>query len=80
MEGHVHVFLSAPPKVAPAVIARILKGSTAGILFTRYPELRNVLRNGHLWNPGYHVGSAGHVSGEIIQRYMDGQKNRIERR
>jgi REP element-mobilizing transposase RayT len=27
MEDHVHVFLSAPPKVAPAIIAKILKVS-----------------------------------------------------
>src|SRR5258708_1678797 len=74
MEDHVHVFLSAPPKVAAAVIAKILKGSTARPLFTKHPELKSALRNGHLWNPSYYVGSAGHVSSEIFQRYMDGQK------
>jgi putative transposase len=78
MEDHVHVFLSAPPKVAPAIIAKILKGSTARTLFTKHPDLKNILRSGHLWNPSYYVGSAGHVSSEIIQRYMDEQKTKQE--
>jgi putative transposase len=78
MEDHVHVFLSAPPKVAPAIIAKILKGSTARTLFTKHPELKSILRSGHLWNPSYYVGSAGHVSSEIIQRYIDGQKTKQE--
>lgn len=33
MHDHVHVFLPALPKVAPAVIAKVLKGSTARPLF-----------------------------------------------
>jgi putative transposase len=41
MPDHVHVFLSAPPKIAPAVIAKVQKGSTARILFVKHPELKN---------------------------------------
>jgi putative transposase len=33
MEDHVRVFLSAPPKVAPAIIAKILKGSTENTFY-----------------------------------------------
>ena len=36
-EDHVHVFLSAPPAVAPSQIAHILKGATARSAFQRFP-------------------------------------------
>jgi putative transposase len=78
MDDPVHVFLSAPPKVAPSIIAKVLKGSTARMLFTKHPELKMVLRHGHLWNPGYDVGSAGQGSCEIIQCYIHGQKTKKE--
>ena len=35
-EDHVHLFLSAPPAVAPSQIAHILEGATARSLFQRY--------------------------------------------
>jgi len=36
MPDHIHVFLSAPPKIAPAVIAKVLKGSTARTFFEKH--------------------------------------------
>jgi putative transposase len=76
MPDHVHVFLSAPPKIAPAVIAKILKGSTTRQLFVKHPELKKKLWGGHLWNPSYYVGTAGQVSSDTISRYIEAQKNR----
>lgn len=37
------------------------------MLFTQFPHLRKVLWGVHCWNPLYYVGTAGHVSSEIIQ-------------
>ncbi|MDA8335927.1 MAG: IS200/IS605 family transposase [Peptococcaceae bacterium] len=75
MPDHVHVFLSALPKVAPAVIAKVLKGSTARMLFMKHPELRKALWGGHVWNPSYYVGTAGQMSQETIKRYIEQQKS-----
>jgi len=74
MPDHVHVFLSAPPAISPAVIARVLKGASARRLFAAFPHLKRRLWGGHLWNPSHDVGTAGHVSAETIKRYIEEQK------
>ena len=70
----VHLVLSAPPKDSPSVMAKILKGSSAKMLYAKHPELRTKLWGGHLWNPSFYVGTAGHVSAETIQKYIESQK------
>lgn len=74
MPDHVHIFLSAPPAVSPAIVAKVLKGASARRLFMTFPQLRRRLWGGHLWNPSYYVGTAGHVSAETIKRYIEEQK------
>jgi putative transposase len=41
MPDHVHLFLSVPPAISPAVIAKILKGTSARRLFTHIPLLKH---------------------------------------
>jgi len=36
---HVHVFVSAHPKIAPSYIAKMLKGISGRRLFLKYPEI-----------------------------------------
>lgn len=67
-------FFPPPPAISPAVIAKILKGTSARRLFMAHPELKKQLWGGHLWNPSYYVGTAGHVSAETIKRYIKEQK------
>jgi putative transposase len=74
MPDHIHIFVSAPPRISPAEIARFLRGSSARYLFQCHPELKRWLWGGHLWNPSYYVGTAGHVSAETIQKYIENQK------
>jgi putative transposase len=74
MPDHIHIFVSAPPKISPAEIARFLRGSSARYLFQRHPGLKRWLWGGHLWNPSDYVGTAGHVSAETIQKYIENQK------
>ena len=57
MEDHVHVFLSAPPRYAPARIAQILKSISARELFARFPRLRRQLWGGQFWEDGRSLGS-----------------------
>jgi putative transposase len=76
LEDHVHLFLSAPPRYAPARIVQILKSISARELFARFPRLRRRLWGGELWEDGYFVRSVGDaVTAEIIRRYIRYQKS-----
>jgi putative transposase len=77
---HIHLFLSIPPAVAVADAVKILKGITARVLFRQFPALKRQLWNGHLWSPSYYVGTAGHVSAETIQRYIERSEHLTKRR
>jgi putative transposase len=50
-EDHVHLFLSAPPSVAPSQIAHTLKGMTARKVFQHFPEVKKQLRGGARHGP-----------------------------
>ena len=42
-------------------------------LFERFPEIRNQLWKGELWNHSYYVETIGSVSEENIRRYIEHQ-------
>lgn len=74
MPDHIHLFLSAPPQKAPSNIVKFFKGILGLRLFREFPELKKEFWGGHIWSPSYYVGSAGHVSADVIQRYINSQK------
>jgi putative transposase len=74
MADHVHMFCSFPPTMAPYQIMHRLKGYTAHQLREEFPYLKSRLPN--VWTRSYYVGTAGNVSAQTIQRYIDEQKGR----
>ena len=76
MPDHVHLFISAPPTVVPVDIVRKLKSISANYIFKTFPNLKktNFWGSG-LWSRGYYVGTAGSISSETIQKYIQNQKN-----
>ncbi len=76
MPDHVHLFITAHPKWSPSQLAKIFKGVTAKFIFERFPELKNQLWKGHLWNPSYYCGTAGNVTKDIIQKYIERQRTK----
>jgi putative transposase len=83
MPDHIHLFIEANPCDSPTNIVEIFKGVTGLRVFKRFPELENELWRGILWNPSYYVGTAGHVSAEVIERYIREQQtewNRLGKR
>ncbi len=67
---HIHVFVSAPPRFSPAMIANLLKGHSSRYLREKFPRLKQVCGKDHLWTQSYYVGTAGVVSAETIKRYI----------
>jgi putative transposase len=69
-EDHFHVFVSAPPRFSPAMIANLLKGYSSRFLREKFPHLKKVCGKEHLWTQSYYVGTAGVVLAETIKRYI----------
>jgi len=74
MPNHIHLFISTPPQYSPTAIVKVLRGVTSLRLFNKFPELKEKLWKGKFWSPSYYVGTAGHVSAETIERYIQEQK------
>ena len=70
---HVHLFVSAPPKMSPSLLVQYLKGITGRKLYEKFPELRQRLWKGELWNHSYYVETIGDVSAETIRKYIEHQ-------
>ena len=69
-EDHIHVFVSAPPRFSPALLANLLKGYSSRYLREKFPHLGKMCGKEHLWTSAYYVGTAGAVSAETIKRYI----------
>lgn len=78
MPEHIHLFISVPPYIAPTDIVKTIKSITAIELFKNYSDLKtNKFWGSGLWSKGYYVGTAGNVTADTIQRYIDEQKNNL---
>lgn len=73
-EDHIHCFISAPPKLSVTQIVKYLKGISGNMLLYEFPELRNSLWRGQLWNGSYFCETIGSTSQENIQKYIERQK------
>jgi putative transposase len=71
---HVHLFVSAHPKVAPSYIVKMVKGISARKILLRFSGIRKKLWKGHLWNPSYYIETIGSISEEAIRQYIAKQK------
>lgn len=78
LDDHVHLLVSAPPKLSVTNIVRWLKGISARKLFQLHPELKNSYwlaeGNRHLWAPSYFVESIGTSNEQAIAKYIDDQR------
>ena len=68
---HVHLFVSAPPKLCIPEMVRVLKCNSARLLFEEFPQIRLEFWGGHLWSEGYAVCTAGVVASARIEEYIN---------
>lgn len=74
-KDHVHLFVEAWPQQSIPSIMKWIKGPTSHIIRNEFPQLSRVPS---LWTRSYFVSTAGEVSSETIQRYVETQKTRYE--
>jgi len=70
-KDHVHIFVSAPPTMAPSEIMRRIKGRTSSKLLEEFPHLRKRFWGRHFWARGYFCASSGQVTDEMIKTYLE---------
>ena len=58
---HVHLLVSAPPKLAPSKIVQYVKGRSSRKLQEEFGELRKRYWGQHLWARGYFCATVGAV-------------------
>ena len=69
-KNHVHIFVSAPPNIAPSEIMRRVKGRSAKKIFEIFPELKKRYWGGHFWARGYFCVTSGEITDEMISNYI----------
>ena len=72
-KDHVHLFLNCPTTISPADVVKKIKGGTGRYLMDQFSELSKVQ---NMWTRSYFVSTAGNVSSETIQKYVESQKKR----
>lgn len=78
LDDHIHLFVSAPPKISVSSIVKQLKGTSSLRLFAMHPELKSEYwkRRGErsLWSPSYFAESIGSVNEQAVAKYIDSQR------
>jgi putative transposase len=69
MPDHIHLFVSSPPQNAPSLIVNWFKGISARMYNYWYDAVKIK------WTGSYYVGTAGTVTAETIQRYIEEQRS-----
>ncbi|MGB9859812.1 MAG: IS200/IS605 family transposase [Moorellaceae bacterium] len=70
---HLHLFVNAPPPLAPHDIVVRLKGVSSHHLRR---EFDHIARMPSMWTRSYFVSIAGNVSSDTIRKYIEMQKKR----
>ncbi|AAF10242.1 IS200/IS605-like element ISDra2 family transposase [Deinococcus radiodurans] len=76
MPDHVHLLLSATPQQAIPDFVKALKGASARRMFVAYPQLKEKLWGGNLWNPSYCILTVSENTRAQIQKYIESQHDK----
>ena len=72
MPDHLHLFVEADPRWAPAEIVGKFKAVSSRLLRQEFPALRSRLPT--LWSRSYFIATVGAVSQATIRRFIEAQK------
>ena len=71
---HVHVLVSAPPKLAASKLVQYLKGRSSRKLQEEFVHLKKRYWGQHLRTRGYFCATVGAVDEDTIKRYIEEQR------
>lgn len=77
MPDHVHFFVSAPPKWAPAQIVQSLKAWSSRDLREKFATIRKLRFADDFWASSYYCGTAGLVSADTIAKYINDNQGKF---
>lgn len=69
----VHLFIGVDPDVSPTQVMHRLKSFTSRVLREEFPQVLNLPS---LWTRSYFVSTAGNVSSQKIEHYIQSQSTR----
>lgn len=72
MPDHVHMFIAFDPRQPLHELIKLFKGRSSKILRDRYPKLKSRIPS--LWTRSYFCCTIGHISKDVIQKYIENQK------
>jgi putative transposase len=74
---HVHLVIDYPPNLSVSEIVNALKGVSSRIARRDcMPEIHKALWGIHFWSPSYFAASCGGAPLELIQQYVQNQRDR----
>jgi putative transposase len=79
LDDHVHLMVSAPPKLSVTTIVSCLKGTSAFRLFRLHPELKQYdwkKEDRHLWSSSCFLASIGTSNEKSVAKYIDDQRRK----
>ena len=75
-KDHVHMHIEYPPSKSISDLVKRLKGRSSRLLQKEFPELGKRYWGKHMWGIGYGAWSAGNITDDIIQEYLEHHKDR----
>jgi len=70
---HVHMLVDCTPQHLIPSVVKSFKGTSARWLYRQFPELRQELWGGNIWNPSYFVSTVSENTEDQIRRYIQSQ-------
>jgi REP element-mobilizing transposase RayT len=69
IEDHIHMLLGAPPTIAPAKIAQLVKGGSSAWIHEEFPELAEFA-----WQDGYGAFTVSKSAEPDVSLYVENQR------
>jgi Transposase and inactivated derivatives len=75
-KDHVHMHIEYPPSKSISDLVKGLKGRSSRLLQKEFPELGKRYWGKHMWGIAYGAWSAGNLTDDLIQEYLEHHRER----